>query len=148
MDSVFIAGLLAAAVRIAAPLIMGALGGLISERAGVFAVGIEGMMLAGAFGAAVATFTSGNATVGLVAAISGWRRHCVIGRRRRDMVSIRPDGYGARDQHPRFWPHWVSDPGSYGGHPPTIRINLFGAIPVPFLSRLPIVGRILSSSPS
>ena len=59
MNSIFIVGLLASAVRIAAPLIMGALGGLISERAGVFAVGIEGMMLAGAFGSAVATFSTG-----------------------------------------------------------------------------------------
>ena len=64
MDSVFIVGLLSAAVRVAAPLVMGALGGLISERAGVFAVGIEGMMLAGAFGAAVATFVTGSAMAG------------------------------------------------------------------------------------
>src|ERR1700742_352538 len=69
MDSVFIVGLSTAAVRIAAPLTMGALGGLISERAGVFAVGIEGMMLAGAFGAAVATFITGSAMAGIAAAI-------------------------------------------------------------------------------
>lgn len=77
MDSVFLVGLPAAAIRIATPLILGALGGLLSERAGVFAVGIEGMMLAGAFGAAVATFATGSALLGLGAAMLGghpWRR--------------------------------------------------------------------------
>jgi len=44
-----VAELLAAALRIATPLLFAALGGILSERAGVFAVGLEGMMLTGAF---------------------------------------------------------------------------------------------------
>jgi ABC-type uncharacterized transport system permease subunit len=50
---------LAAAIRIATPLMFAALGGILSERAGVFAVGLEGMMLAGAFAAVVGTWWSG-----------------------------------------------------------------------------------------
>lgn len=37
--------------------------------------------------------------------------------------------------------------GLFGGHPPAIRINLFGALPIPFLSGLPIVGPILFQQP-
>ena len=53
MDANALVELLAASVRIATPLVFAALGGILSERAGTFAVGIEGMMLAGAFGGAV-----------------------------------------------------------------------------------------------
>ena len=52
---------LVATLRIATPLLFAALGGILSERAGMFAVGLEGMMLAGAFGATVATFLTGHA---------------------------------------------------------------------------------------
>ena len=53
MDGAALVELLAAAVRIATPLLFAAMGGLLSERAGTFAVGLEGMMLAGAFGMTV-----------------------------------------------------------------------------------------------
>jgi simple sugar transport system permease protein len=62
---------LAAAIRIATPLLLAALGGILSERAGVFAVGLEGMMLMGAFAAAVGAWASGDALVGVVLALVG-----------------------------------------------------------------------------
>ena len=43
MDGGAIVEVFAATVRIATPLLFAALGGLISERAGTFAVGVEGM---------------------------------------------------------------------------------------------------------
>ena len=62
---------LAAAIRIATPLIFAALGGILSERAGVFAVGLEGMMLAGAFAATVAAWASGSEFIGVGMALVG-----------------------------------------------------------------------------
>src|SRR5438128_8686224 len=61
---------LVATLRIATPLIFAALGGILSERAGVFAVGLEGMMLAGAFGATLASFSSGSTFLGLLASLA------------------------------------------------------------------------------
>lgn len=62
---------LVSALRIATPLMFAAMGGIISERAGVFAVGLEGMMLAGAFGATLLAFSSGSPLAGLAASLAG-----------------------------------------------------------------------------
>nr|WP_321983149.1 ABC transporter permease [uncultured Lichenicoccus sp.] len=63
--------LLASAIRIGTPLLLAALGGLLSERAGVFAVGLEGMMLAGAFAGLFGAWATGSAAVGLLCAMLG-----------------------------------------------------------------------------
>lgn len=60
--------ILTSTLMYATPYIFGALGGVISEKAGVVNIGIEGMMTIGAFvGAAVACFT-GNPWLGFLAA--------------------------------------------------------------------------------
>lgn len=62
--------LLEAALRLAAPLLLAALGELVVERAGVVNVGIEGMMLVGAFAAFAAASASGSPLVGAAAAVA------------------------------------------------------------------------------
>ena len=52
----------------ATPLILGSLGGVVSERAGAINVGIEGMMLFGAFTGAIGASLAGP-TVGILAAV-------------------------------------------------------------------------------
>jgi ABC-type uncharacterized transport system permease subunit len=59
----------ASTVRLAIPLILAALGGLFSERAGVVALGLEGLMLAGAFAAGSIAAVTGSAWAGLAAAM-------------------------------------------------------------------------------
>jgi general nucleoside transport system permease protein len=49
------------------PLLLAALGGLLSELAGVINFALEGMMLAGAFGAVWGSYVSGSPWVGLLA---------------------------------------------------------------------------------
>ncbi|HEY8595038.1 MAG TPA: ABC transporter permease [Devosiaceae bacterium] len=61
--------LLASTVRLSVPLILAALAGLYSERSGVFDIGLEGKMLAAAFGAATVAYLSGSAWIGLLAGI-------------------------------------------------------------------------------
>src|SRR5262245_6573954 len=62
--------LLEAAVRLAAPLLLAALGELVVARAGIVTVGIEGMMLVGAFAAFAAASASGSPWLGAAAAIA------------------------------------------------------------------------------
>ena len=61
--------LLAATIRVATPLLLAAIAGLFSERSGVIALGLEGMMLGAAFASAAVAAVSGSAWLGLVAGI-------------------------------------------------------------------------------
>jgi len=67
MDTIL--AIFASSIRLAIPYILAGLGGTYSERSGVVNIGLEGMMLTGAFTAVAATNASGSAWVGLLAAI-------------------------------------------------------------------------------
>lgn len=57
------------AIRLTTPILLACLGGLYSERSGVFDIGIEGKMLFAAFAAGVAAAATGSEWMGLGAAI-------------------------------------------------------------------------------
>lgn len=72
MTSILTVSLFISALHMAAPLILPMLGGLISERSGVMNIGLEGMMLVGAFAAVLVTYLTGSPWFGLLgAAASG-----------------------------------------------------------------------------
>ena len=58
-------------VRIVVPYLFAAAGGVVSERAGLIALTLEGYMLGGAFCAAVASYYAGSPWVGVVAGAAG-----------------------------------------------------------------------------
>jgi len=66
---IFNADFLASSVRIAIPLALAGLGGVFSERSGVVNIGLEGMMLTGAFTAVAITNISQNPWIGLLSAV-------------------------------------------------------------------------------
>ncbi|MBS1709946.1 MAG: ABC transporter permease [Armatimonadetes bacterium] len=61
--------LLTSTAIFSAPLVLGGLGALTSERSGVINIGIEGKMLFAAWAAALGGWASGNPIVGLLAAV-------------------------------------------------------------------------------
>ena len=69
-DVVTWSALFAAMLRFATPLLFGALGGIVSERSGVVNIGIEGMMLTGAFFGIFGADLGGSWVVGLVVAMA------------------------------------------------------------------------------
>ena len=140
---------LAAAIRIATPLLLAALGGILSERAGVFAVGLEGMMLAGAFAAIVGAWASDSALVGVAARARRRRRdrarrspswRCAI--RADNMVTglaanilaARPDQLSAARARRRR---------PAGRHPSVAAAPW----PIPGLADLPVLGPLLFAHP-
>jgi len=69
MRQILTFSLLFSTIRMATPLVLAALGGLYSERAGVINIALEGLLLAGAFTAASVTYYAHSPWVGLGAAI-------------------------------------------------------------------------------
>ncbi|MBW2408289.1 MAG: ABC transporter permease, partial [Deltaproteobacteria bacterium] len=64
----FISGLIGAMMRMATPIIFATLGEILSERAGVLNLGIEGIMLMGAMTGFLVTFSTGSIWLGVLAA--------------------------------------------------------------------------------
>jgi general nucleoside transport system permease protein len=62
---------LAQTLRIAIPYLLAAAGGVMSERAGLIALTLEGYMLGGAFCAAAGAFYAGSPWIGVLAAVLG-----------------------------------------------------------------------------
>jgi simple sugar transport system permease protein len=65
----FAEGLAAAAVRISIPILLVVVGEIVAERAGVLNVGLEGMILAGAFGAFAGAWAFGGAFPGVLTGV-------------------------------------------------------------------------------
>jgi len=68
IDSLF--AVLASGLRLAIPLLCACLAGLYSERSGVVDIGLEGKMLAAAFGATVTALSTGSALAGLFVGVA------------------------------------------------------------------------------
>jgi len=137
-----------AALRIGTPLIFAALGGILSERAGTFAVGLEGMMLAGAFAGVTASHLGGGVGLGLPAsALGGALLGLVVAvattRFQTDQmvtglaVNILALGLTS------FLLRGISGRGEAA----VIRVPTLAPLPLPWLSELPLVGAVLFRQP-
>lgn len=141
--------LLAAAIRIATPLLLAALGGILSERAGVFAIGLEGMMLAGAFAATVGAFATSSVAAGITLALLGGAiialAVAVVAVRFRadNMVT----GLAANILALGLTSYLLRIIAGGGGRPAAIHLAPLAPLPVPLLSDFPVLGPLLFVQP-
>jgi len=134
-------------LRATVPLALGALSGILCERSGIVNIGIEGMMLAGAFGAFVAKVATndwplltsllfGVLAALLVGALMGWLHALLSIRFRMDQIIsgtvliILATGFT-----------------SYLFNRDAVAQGKFSAIRIPLLADIPVIGRILFENP-
>jgi ABC-type uncharacterized transport system permease subunit len=138
-----VTALLASTVTMAVPLLFAALGELIAERAGIINVGLEGMMLTGAFAAMVAAYFSGSAVLGVwagalaglvLAAIFGFavvaqNANQVVAGVALNLLAVGITGVAYR--------------GVFGVTGAALTIRTVNPAPIPLLSQMPVVGAAL-----
>lgn len=148
MDAHVVIEFLAATLRIATPLVLAGLGGILSERAGTFAVGLEGQMLCGAFGGVVATHLLGSVGAGIAASCVGGMAFGLIiatvtARFRADHMVT---GLAANILALGLTSFMLR--GLVGqGQAPNIRVPILQPIPIPGLADLPVIGPLLFNQP-
>lgn len=69
LGAIFSINTLVAMIRMATPIALAAMGGTFSERSGVINIGLEGMILTGAFSGVVGSYYTGNPWVGVLFAV-------------------------------------------------------------------------------
>lgn len=138
-------------LRISAPLILAALAGLCAERAGIVDIGLEGKMLAAAFGAASAAAVTGSPWAGLLAGIlvsvllALLHGYVSIHQRGNQIVSGMAINILVAGLAPTLANAWFS----LGGQTPLLDNEArFSAIDLPFavaLENVPLLGALYST---
>ena len=148
MEFLVLAGaFLAAAVRVATPLMLAATGETIAERAGVINLGIEGMMLAGALAATLGATAWGPWT-GLVCAVgagmvlAGAFALLAIGARADQIITGTAITLAALGLTGTIYRQ------AYGVSGAGLSIPTLPAIPIPGISRIPVLGPALFDQPA
>ncbi len=138
----FIVGLLAAAMRLAAPILLAALGELFTERAGILNLGLEGTMLMGALAGFVGAYVFNSLWIGLLlGALAGMLMGLLMAvmsvtARTNQVVAglgITILGGGLSTLLFRMF---------FGLRSTPPRIDTFPVQPIPLLSKIPLLGEV------
>jgi general nucleoside transport system permease protein len=143
IEEALIIGVVASGIRMSIPILFAALGECIAERSGVLNLGVEGMMIIGAFAGFMGTYLTGNIAIGLLMAMGG---AAVLASLMAFLsVTIRTNQLAAG------LAIWLLGVGlaallyrlSFGVVTIAPSIQSFDPIEIPFLSQIPIAGPIL-----
>lgn len=145
LEKVFNIAIFASTLRIATPILLASLGGVMSERSGVINIGLEGMMLMGAFGAAVGSYFYGPwtgiligiAIGGLMGLIHAFMSVTVKANQIISATAINIFAVGFPNiMVPIIWP---------GYHAITPVVPVIKDIRLPLIADLPVIGTIIGN---
>jgi general nucleoside transport system permease protein len=140
----FMVAVFAGMIRIATPLLFGAMGELVTERSGIMNLGIEGNMLIGAFAGFLATHASGSLWLGVVvavlaASVSGLLMAFMSTTLKVDQT-VTGLAINLLAAGMTFYLYRVAFKNLGSSNLPSV--PTFEALRVPLLSRIPVAGRI------
>jgi simple sugar transport system permease protein len=147
VQAAILVNILAATVRMATPLLLGALGELITERAGVMNMGLEGSMLAAAFIAFLVAQTTGSLLLAVVGAcLAAALYNGVLAFM---AITLHVDqtitGLALNLLASGLTLFWFRAAYTQYGTAGTPLIEVMDRIRIPWLSELPVVGEVLFS---
>jgi general nucleoside transport system permease protein len=140
-------GFLAAAVRVATPLLLAATGETITQRSGILNLGLEGMMLAGALAATLGATASGPWTGVVLAVLAGMLlagvfAAAVIGARADQVIAGTAITLAAVGLTGTIYRQ------AYGAAGAGLDLPTLAPVPVPGLSTLPVIGSAFFAQPA
>ena len=143
LNEVFILGFLTATVRMAAPLLLTALGGVFTARVGIINIALEGMMLMGAFTGYYGAYLTQSPYIGAVfGALGGALIGLILA-----FISVTVGanqvvaGTGINIFALGFTSYLLNVAFGIGGRPSAV--PSFPVAPIPVLSQIPVVGPVL-----
>ncbi|HET9466746.1 MAG TPA: ABC transporter permease [Gemmatimonadales bacterium] len=147
MDTLVLAGFLAAAVRVATPLMLAATGEAVTERSGVINLGIEGTMLAGALAATIGATAAGPWSGVLCAVVAGMLLAAVfallaVGARADQIITGTAITLAAIGLTGTIYRQ------AYGAGGAGLSIPTLEPIALPGLARIPVLGPALFDQPA
>jgi ABC-type uncharacterized transport system permease subunit len=145
--AVALVGFLAASVRVATPLLLAATGEAVTERSGVINLGLEGAMLAGALAAALGASAVGPWSGVIAAALAGMAvaivfAAFVVGAGVNQIIAGTAVTLASVGLTGTIYRQ------AYGSAGAGLSLPTFAAWPVPFLSRIPLLGPSLFDQPA
>lgn len=152
MDETLIIAVLASTLRVSTPLILGALAGCLSERAGVIDMGLEGKMLLCAFMAGSVGVASGSLTLALMAAVavgvalSMLQGYACVTHRGDQVVTGMAITMTAAGLTVVLGMAWFGQGGQTPPVPESVRLTPWGQSWVPELQTWPVVGPLLAGA--
>lgn len=142
MDANNIMGFIQATIRMSTPIVLAGLGGLFTARAGIINFALEGIMIMGAFMGVYGSYISGSPWVGaLMGMLGGMMASLILGFM---SITAKVDqvvaGTGINILFLGLSSYLLNILFGIGGKPS--KVVAFQDVPIPFLSDIPVVGKI------
>lgn len=135
-----ITSFLASDIRTAVPILIAALGIVFSQRAGIVNIGIEGLMLIGSFAGVLGSYITGSVFLGTIVAIISSMLFALIFAFFTITIKADQTVVGTAINIIAGGLTIVLNRVIFGSNMTNIKIDVFDIIPIPILSKIPILG--------